>query len=128
MYFSPMQDYVSVWQIINALEVNRIVPIFVIQYDGRGTDSVETRDTLLNTYEAFIEVLPTIPAQVRAFDTFSDRTMVTQDLINIIEGAYNVSFAVRTMLHILLVLTKECCSLCSHALFVCLLHLLYNSP
>ena len=84
----------SLWQIRNALEVNRIVPTFVIQYDGRVENS---RDALVRSYQAFIDELTTIPAQVQAFDTSSSMTSVTEDLIRIIEDAYNVSMTERTM-------------------------------
>ena len=88
------------WQIRNALEINRIVPVFVIQFDlrcARQGDMEICPDTRLQRepYEALLEefLQSNIRGQFRFFNSSLGQTSpdVTQQLIDIIEGAYNVS-------------------------------------
>ena len=91
------------WQIRNALEINRIVPVFVLQLDLRcillGNNMEYCRDIRLQRepYEHLLDefLLSNIRGQFRIFNSSSTSSQssreVTQQLIDIIEGAYNVS-------------------------------------
>ena len=90
----------SVWQTRNALEINGIVPVFIIQFDLRCAlfnGELLCPDTRLQRepYEDLLEefLLSNIRGQFRFFNSSpgQNQTGVTQELINIIEGAYNVS-------------------------------------
>ena len=82
-----LQDYVSTWQIRDALQRNRIVPTFVLQFDGRfGPPS----RSLTEAYQSLRAGLTTISAQVLTIDS-RNATSVTRDLITVIQTAYNVS-------------------------------------
>ena len=90
----------SVWQIRDALERSRIVPVFVIQFDLRCAvfgDVMICPDTRLQRepYEDLLQDfdLRNIRGQFRFFNSSpgQDSTATTQELINIIQGAYSVS-------------------------------------
>ena len=95
-----LQDYVSVWQIRDALERSRIVPVFIIQFDLRCAvlgDMMICPDTRLQSepYEDLLQDfdLRNIRGQFRFFNSSpgQDSTATTQELINIIQSAYSVS-------------------------------------
>ena len=95
-----LQDYVSVWQIRDALERSRIVPVFIIQFDLRCAllnNMLVCPDTRLQSepYQDLLQDfdLRNIRGQFRFFNSSpgQDQSVVTQELINIIQGAYSVS-------------------------------------
>ena len=85
-----MQDYVSVWQVREALQQSRIVPTFVLQYDGRFGPPPRS---LTNAYQSLRSDLTSISAQVLALDSRSSMS-ATRDLVSIIQTAYNVSIII----------------------------------
>ena len=95
-----LQDYVSVWQVRDALERSRIVPIFVIQFDLRcylSNGMLECPNPRLQRepYEDLLQEfdLRNIRGQYRFFNSSPGQNSsdVTEELINIIQGAYSVS-------------------------------------
>ena len=104
-----LQDYVSVWQVRDALERSRIVPVFVLQVELRPCILQELDDgtTLLlctnptlqrEPYEDLLQDfdLRNIRGQFRLFNSTPGQNPsdVTDELINIIQGAYSVSIHV----------------------------------
>ena len=90
----------SVWQIRDALERSRIVPVFITQFDLRCAmlnNASVCPDTRLQRepYEDLLQYfnLRNIRGQFRFFNSSpgQDQSVVTQELINIIQGAYSVS-------------------------------------
>ena len=84
-----LQDYVSTWQIRDALQRNRIVPTFILQFDGRFGPPPRS---LTEAYESLRAGLTSISAQVLTIDSRSAMS-ATRDLITVIRTAYNVSKA-----------------------------------
>ena len=83
------QDYVSTWQIRDALQQNRIVPTFVLQFDGRFNSGLPPL-SLTEAYQSLRAGLTSIGAQVLTIDS-QNAESVTRDLISVIQTAYNVS-------------------------------------
>ena len=105
-----LQDYVSVWQIRDALERSRIVPVFVIQFDLRCAmlgNMLVCPDTRLQRepYEDLLQEfdLRNIRGQFRLFNSSPGQNPsdVTEELINIIQGAYSVSIDCNMTLYVL---------------------------
>ena len=84
---SILQDYVSAWQIRDALQQNRIIPTFVLQFDGRFGPPPQS---LTQAYQSLRADLTAIGAQVLTIDS-RNSTSATRDLISVIQTAYNVS-------------------------------------
>ena len=104
-----LQDYVSVWQIRDALERSRIVPVFVIQFDLRCAmlgNMLVCPDTRLQRepYEDLLQEfdLRNIRGQFRLFNSSPGQNPsdVTEELINIIQGAYSVSINCNMTLYV----------------------------
>ena len=96
MYTHPcmffQQDYTSIWQTRRALLENRIVPVFVLQYDGRfSTPRGTPPPHLVHAYQLLSNELSPVVPLVRAFDHQSRTANITEQLISIIQEAYNVS-------------------------------------
>ena len=88
------QDYVSTWQIRDALQRNRIVPTFVLQFDGRfGPPPL----SLTEAYLSLRAGLTSIGAQVLTIDSRNAES-VTRDLISVIQTAYSVSLDIIVIL------------------------------
>jgi hypothetical protein len=91
-----LQDYVSVWQIRDALERSRIVPVFTISFDLRCVDN-DCTNTIQRLTEPYADLLKEfdIPGQFRIFNSSSvvASSAITQELINLIQEAYSVSMA-----------------------------------
>ena len=88
---SYLQDYVSTWQIRDALQQNRIVPTFVLQFDGRFNSGLPPL-SLTEAYQSLRADLTSIGAQVLTIDSQPQNAEnVARDLISIIQTAYNVS-------------------------------------
>ena len=109
-----LQDYVSVWQVRNALEKSRIVPVFVIPFELRPcivqiidgmelrvctdpTPQTEPYKDLLREFD-----LRNIRGQFRLFNSTPGQNPsdVTEELINIIQGAYSVSINCNMTLYV----------------------------
>ena len=93
----------SLWQIRNALEINRIIPVFVAEAnlacvdDGTGTgmlicgDATRQREPYLSLLQD-LEETAGIRGDFRVFDSsLQGESTITQELIDIIQQAYEVS-------------------------------------
>ena len=81
----------SLWQVRRALEENRVVPIFLVQFHSASGDN-STAVRTVNSFKAFNEELTTIQPQVFLFDLSVqlDGISVTERLIDVIQEAYEV--------------------------------------
>lgn len=97
------EDYVSLWQIRNALEINRIIPVFVAEAnlacvdDGTGTgmlicgDATRQREPYLSLLQD-LEETAGIRGDFRVFDSsLQGESTITQELIDIIQQAYEAT-------------------------------------
>ena len=88
-----LQDYVSVWQIRDALETNRVIPTFVLPFDFRCAGDICPDVRPLRTpYESLVAELRSggVNGLLQVFNA-SSTTNITEALIDIIQGAYSVS-------------------------------------
>ena len=88
-----LQDYASVWQIRSALELSRIVPTFVLQYNsifGGPPQSLIVPYKLLRAAST---------AQVLTLDSVNSTT-ATRELISVIQTAYNVRKSVNRRIYL----------------------------
>ena len=111
----------SVWQLRDALQMSRIVPVFVIQFDLRcAVDTITGMEICPDTTrqtDPYITLLQDFSSSgirgvFRLFNS-SDRQSssdVTQELISVIQGAYNVSMhnsCITTLLDKLIAATMD---------------------
>lgn len=97
----------SVWQLVDALERNRIVPIFVIQFEFCPGGTCPETQPVRNLYEG-LSSLPMKSIQAQTFFFDANQETITQALINVIQEAYNVSINQVTMhIHVYIHRTSE---------------------